>query len=151
MCTLTWIFAVVLGSRKDLMVFHSILNPEPALMMNMRFKVCQEAKNSHQITIIMSLPRKSYCFCESKTKNNLWGWPKQLKGLILNIHFSFYFPFWHIWAAKLFLCSELFAFFMAWVLSYSHFLFDWQLHEAPTVESAPQLPQPSFVPEKVQF
>lgn len=36
---LTWIFAVVLGSRKVLTVFHKSLNPAPALMMNMRHKV----------------------------------------------------------------------------------------------------------------
>lgn len=45
MFVLTWIFAVVFGSRKDLTVFHNILNPEPALMMNMRFKVCIESTN----------------------------------------------------------------------------------------------------------
>lgn len=37
---LTFIFAVVLGSMKDFTVFHSILKPGPALMINMRFKVC---------------------------------------------------------------------------------------------------------------
>ena len=50
---LTWIFAVVLGSRKDFTVFHNILNPEPALMMNMRFKVCSKATNS---MILLSNP-----------------------------------------------------------------------------------------------
>ncbi|URE09991.1 hypothetical protein MUK42_04029, partial [Musa troglodytarum] len=35
---LTWIFAVVFGSRKDLTVFQSSLNPCPALTMNMRHK-----------------------------------------------------------------------------------------------------------------
>lgn len=42
---LTWIFAAVLGSRKDFTVFHNILKPEPALMINMRFKVCNEDNN----------------------------------------------------------------------------------------------------------
>lgn len=45
---LTWIFAVVLGSRKDFTVFHNSLNPEPALMINMRHKVCSD-KNAHNI------------------------------------------------------------------------------------------------------
>ena len=40
---LTLIFTVVLGSRNDFTVFHSILNPKPALMMNMQFKVYNEA------------------------------------------------------------------------------------------------------------
>jgi hypothetical protein len=31
---------VVLGSRKDLTVFHRSLNPCPALMMNIRHSVC---------------------------------------------------------------------------------------------------------------
>lgn len=35
---LTLILAAVFGSRNDLTVFHNILNPEPALMINMRFK-----------------------------------------------------------------------------------------------------------------
>ena len=38
---LTWIFAAVLGSRNDLTVFHKSLNPEPALMMNIRCNVCK--------------------------------------------------------------------------------------------------------------
>lgn len=46
---LTLIFAAVLGSRKDLTVFHNILNPEPALMINMRFKVYKEASYSVDI------------------------------------------------------------------------------------------------------
>lgn len=36
---LTWIFAVVFGSRKDFTVLHNILNPGPALIMNMRYSV----------------------------------------------------------------------------------------------------------------
>lgn len=36
---LTWILAVVLGSRKDFTVFHRSLNPEPALMINIRLRV----------------------------------------------------------------------------------------------------------------
>ena len=44
---LTFILAVVLGSRKDLTEFHNILNPEPALMMNMRFKVCKKGNKLH--------------------------------------------------------------------------------------------------------
>lgn len=45
---LTWIFDVVLGSRKDLTVFHNSLNPEPALMINMRFSVYSD-QNAHDI------------------------------------------------------------------------------------------------------
>ena len=40
---LTWILEVVLGSRSDyLILFHNILNPEPALMMNILFKDCKK-------------------------------------------------------------------------------------------------------------
>jgi hypothetical protein len=41
---LTWILEVVLGSRNDLTVFHNSLNPEPALMMNIRLRDCVERK-----------------------------------------------------------------------------------------------------------
>ena len=40
---LTLIFVVVLESRNDFTMFQSIPNPEPALTMNMQFKVCNEA------------------------------------------------------------------------------------------------------------
>lgn len=46
---LTWILAVVFGSRNDLTVFHNSLNPEPAFMINIRFRVCREHK-WHQLT-----------------------------------------------------------------------------------------------------
>lgn len=58
---LTWIFAAVLGSRKDLTVFHNILKPEPALMINMRFKVCKGASNSSDINK----------YCENHRDNNI--------------------------------------------------------------------------------
>jgi len=49
---------VVFGSRKDLTVLHNILNPEPALMMNMRFKVCNEGTNF----MILQLSNPQYLF-----------------------------------------------------------------------------------------
>jgi len=42
---------VVFGSRKLLTVFHKSLNPEPALMMNMRFRVCKKIRFDHKIGI----------------------------------------------------------------------------------------------------
>jgi len=38
--------AVVLGSRKPFAVFHSSLNPLPALTMNIWFSVCKKGPNS---------------------------------------------------------------------------------------------------------
>jgi len=62
---LTWIFDVVFGSRKDLTVPHNILNPEPALMMNMRFKVCNEGTNF----MILQLSNPQYLFATELSIN----------------------------------------------------------------------------------
>lgn len=60
---LTWIFEVVFGSRNDLTVFHKSLNPEPALMMNMRFKVCCKQEIIH---------KKYEKEKENQEKNKMW-------------------------------------------------------------------------------
>jgi len=52
----TWIFAVVLGSRNDLTVFHKSLNPEPALMMNIRFSDCAEKRNLIRVNLESLFP-----------------------------------------------------------------------------------------------
>ena len=45
---LTCIFAVVLGSRNDLTVFHKSLNPDPALMMYIRQRVYSEEDDQNE-------------------------------------------------------------------------------------------------------
>lgn len=56
---LTWIFAAVLGSKKDLIVFHNSLNPEPALMMNILFRVCKNSSSIKVNKIDTILPRRN--------------------------------------------------------------------------------------------
>lgn len=59
---LTWIFPVVLGSRKDFTVFHKSLNPEPALMMYIRFRVygkqTTQYNNHHRIQKLLLMHEK---------------------------------------------------------------------------------------------
>ena len=63
---LTLIFVVVLESRNDFTMFQSIPNPEPALTMNMQFKVCNEAVKN---IILLSNPWFIHNEIQLKYKN----------------------------------------------------------------------------------
>ena len=49
---LTWIFAIVLASRKVLITFHRIRNPEPALMIKSLFKVWENISDQNLVWYI---------------------------------------------------------------------------------------------------
>lgn len=66
----TWILAVVLGSRNDLTVFQSSLNPCPALMMNIRHSVCTGRACSRRLHLLQLLGRTSSL--DDRTGHAVW-------------------------------------------------------------------------------